>query len=134
MNTILVALLICTSVFWEKIAAHREEGRNAMQYVLLGQHTPDLCPTSNAKTRQRVEQMMTQLDTAQKKHHVSVVSGHVLGVSHRMVVIIEAPTVEAVRDFAMDTGLVQWNSVEIYPSWGLDEAIKQANALTPINW
>ncbi len=105
-----------------------------MQYVILGQHTPDLCPTSNTKTRQRVEQMMTQLEAAQKTHNVRVLSGHVLGVSHRMVVIIEAPNVEAVRDFAMETGLVQWNSVEIYPSWGLDEAIKQANALTPINW
>jgi len=105
-----------------------------MQYVLLGQHTPDLCPTSNAKTRQRVEHMMTQLDAAQKTHNVSVLSGHVLGVSHRMVVIVEAPTVEAVRAFAMDTGLVQWNSVEIYPSWGFEEAIQQANALTPINW
>ncbi|MGH8057997.1 MAG: hypothetical protein ACREOH_12295 [Candidatus Entotheonellia bacterium] len=68
-----------------------------MQYVILGQHPPDLCPTSNAKTRQRVEQMMHQLDAAQKNHNV-----HVL--------------------------------VQIYPAWGLDEAIKQANALTPINW
>ncbi len=105
-----------------------------MQYVILGQHPPDLCPTSNAKTRQRVEHMLTQLDAAQKKHQVNVLSGHVLGMSHKMVVLTEAPSVEAVRDFAMETGLVQWNSVEIYPSWGLDEAMKHANALAPINW
>jgi hypothetical protein len=29
---------------------------------------------------------------------------------------------------------VQWNSVEIYPSWALDEAIRQASTLAPINW
>ena len=105
-----------------------------MQYVILGQHTPDLCPTSNAKIRQQVQHMLTQLDAAQKKHNVHVLSGHVLGVSHKMVVLTEAPNVEAVRDFVMETGLVQWNSVEIYPSWGLDEAMKQASALTPIAW
>jgi CubicO group peptidase (beta-lactamase class C family) len=46
--------------------------------------------------------------------------------SHRLVVLTEAPNVEAVRDFAMETGLVQWNSLEIYPAWGLDEAVRQA--------
>jgi hypothetical protein len=78
--------------------------------------------------------MMTQLEAAQKKYSVSVRSGHVLGMSHRLVLFTEAPNVEAVRDFVMETGLVQWNSVEIYPAWGLDEAVKQANALAPINW
>jgi hypothetical protein len=110
------------------------EGRSAMQYVILGHHPPDLCPTSNTKTRERVGQMMTQMEAAQQKHQVRVLSGHVLGASHRMVVLTEAPTVEAVRDFVMETGLVQWNSVEIYPSWALDEAIRQASALAPINW
>jgi hypothetical protein len=116
------------------ISPSAREGRKAMQYVILGQHPPDLCPTSNVKTRERVQQMMTQMEASQKKHQVSVLSGHVLGASHRMVVLTEAPNVEAVRDFVMETGLVQWNSVEIYPSWALDEAIQQASALAPINW
>jgi hypothetical protein len=110
------------------------EGRRAMQYVILGHHPPDLCPTSNVKTRERIQQMMTQMEAAQQKHQVRVLSGHVLGASHRMVVLTEAPNVEAVRDFVMETGLVQWNSVEIYPSWALDEAIRQASTLAPINW
>lgn len=105
-----------------------------MQYIILGQHPPDLCPTSNARTRERVQQMLTQMEAAQQKHQVRVRSGHVLGASHRMVVFTEAPTVEAVRDFVMETGLVQWNSLEIYPAWDLDEAIQQASTLTAINW
>jgi hypothetical protein len=110
-----------------EISPSDREGRQTMQYVILGQHPPDLCPTSNAKTRERIQLMMTQMEAAQQKHQV-------LGASHRMVVLTEAPHVEAVRDFVMETGLVQWNSVEIYPSWALDEAIQQASALTPINW
>ena len=60
--------------------------------------------------------------------------GPVLGISHRLVVLTAAPHVKVVRDFAMETGLVQWNSLEIYPAWGLDEAVKQASALTAIHW
>jgi hypothetical protein len=85
-------------------ALGREE-RHAIRH--FGQHPPDLCPTSNTKTRQRIEQMMAQLEAAQKRHNVSVRSGHVLGMSHRLVVCTEAPNVEAVRDFVMETGLVQ---------------------------
>jgi len=123
-----------TTVVISGMSTADREGRKAMRYVILGQHPTDLCPTSNVKTRERVGQMMTQLEAAQQRHQVRVLSGHVLGASHRMVVLSEAPTEEAVRDFVMETGLVQWNSVEIYPSWAMDEAIRQASALAPINW
>jgi hypothetical protein len=77
---------------------------------------------------------MTPLIAAQQQPQVHAPSGLTLGASHKMVVIAEAPTVEAVLAFAMDTGPAQWNSVEIFSSWGFEEAIKQANAMTPINW
>lgn len=38
-----------------------------MQDVVLGQHPPDLCPTSNAKTCQRTEQVLMQLEAAQQR-------------------------------------------------------------------
>jgi hypothetical protein len=63
--------------------------------------------------------MLTQMEAAQKKHQVSVRSGHVVGMSHRLVVCPEAPKVEAVRDFVMETGLGQWSSLESYPAWDL---------------
>jgi hypothetical protein len=97
-----------TAVMIAGISPSDREGRSVMQYVILGEHPPDLCPTSNVKTRERVGEIMTQMEAAQQKHQVRVLSGHVLGTSHRMVVLTEAPTVEAVRDLVMGTGLVQW--------------------------
>jgi hypothetical protein len=48
-------------------------------------------------------------------------SDDILDVFHKMVLLGEAPTVKAVRAFAMDTGLGPWNRVEIDPSWGVEE-------------
>ncbi len=45
---------------------------------------------------------------------------------------MEAQKVEAVRDFVMQSGLIQWNSVEIINVITQEEAIKEIAALTPI--
>jgi hypothetical protein len=69
------------------------------------------------------------------KHKVKLLSGpHIMGLSHKLVAVVDAPSVEAVQDFGMDAGLVQWNEVEIYPAWSMEEALKRAAALEPIPW
>jgi hypothetical protein len=35
--------------------------------------------------------------------------------SHRTIAVVEAPSVEAVAEFVYQTGLFQWNSVEVSP-------------------
>ena len=106
-----------------------------MQYVIFAQHTADACPTSNAKVRKQAQDMAAQIGTLQTKHNVKLVSGpHILGLTHKIVAIVEAPSVEAVRDFGMETGLVQWNDVEVYPAWTMQEALNRAAALEPIAW
>jgi hypothetical protein len=105
-----------------------------MQYVILAQHRPDLCPTSNAKVRQKLQNLTPHLEAIQTKHQVKIQSIHILGLSHKMVALLEAPSAEAVRDFGLDAGLVQWNEVEIYPAWTMDVALERAAALDPIAW
>ncbi len=104
-------------------------------YVILAQHRADNCPTSNAKVLKRAQDMAGQIGALLTKHKVKMLSGpHIMGLSHKMVVVVDAPSVEAVRDFGMDAGLVQWNEVEVYPSWSMEEALKRAAALQPIPW
>ena len=104
-------------------------------YVILAEHRADNCPTSNAKVLKNVQGMASQIGTLLAKHKVKLLSGpHILGLSHKMVVVVDAPSVEAVQDFGMDAGLVQWNAVEVYASWSMEEALKRAAALQPISW
>ena len=103
-------------------------------YVVLGEHPPDLCPASNAKSRKLADDLSANMATLAGKHNVKPQGVFVLGVTHKMVVIAEAPSAEAVRSLIMEGNLVQWNSVEIHPAWTMEEALKEVSALKPVDW
>ena len=102
-----------------------------MEYVALASHTPQSCPGSNAEVRKRSEQMMGKMEELGRKHQVKLKSAHVLGPTHLTVMICEAPSIEAVRNFLQESGFIQWNDTQIYPSQTLQEAM-QATNLPPI--
>jgi hypothetical protein len=94
------------------------------QYVVLADHTPDLCPTSNAKTRARAMEGLNPdaQQKALKASGVTLVFGPMhLDPSHRTVVACEAPSVEAVVQFVYESGLFQWNTVEVSPITPIEE-------------
>lgn len=78
-----------------------------MEYVALASHSPEACPGSNAKVRERTQQAMGKLEEIGKKHQVELKSTHVFGPKHLAVFIFEGPGIEAVRDFIQESGLVQ---------------------------
>jgi hypothetical protein len=79
--------------------------------------------------------MGAQMGSLLTKHKVKLLSGpHIMGLSHKIVAVVEAPSVEAVQDFGMEAGLVQWNEIDVFPSWNMEEAFKLAASLEPIPW
>ena len=94
-----------------------------MEYVALARHSPESCPGSNAKVRKHVEQSMGKIEEMGKKHRVMLKSSHILMSSHLSILILEAPSVEAVEKFLTDGGFVQWNNTEIYPSVSMQDAM-----------
>ncbi|HLI75234.1 MAG TPA: hypothetical protein VKU86_15260 [Acidimicrobiales bacterium] len=88
------------------------------QYVLLANHPPDTCPTANARTRARAIEGMTQLlPKLAPKAGVTFQAGPLhLDPGHRMVAVLDAPSIEVVTKFVFDIGLSQWNEVEICPA------------------
>ena len=76
------------------------------QYCVLADHTPDICPSSNGKTRARAMEALAP--DAMQKVAASVGLSFVveplhLDPSHRTVAVVEAPTVEAVAQFVYET-------------------------------
>ncbi len=102
-----------------------------MEYVALVRHSPESCPGSNARIRERAEQALGKMEEIGKKHQVKPKSMHVLTPSHLVIFILEAPSIEAVRDFLIESGFDQWNDIELYPSQTPEEAM-QATNLPPI--
>ncbi len=104
-----------------------------MQFVVQLTHPPDSCPTANAKVRKLSTKMGADLPMLTKKLGVKLMAGpFVLGSSHEALLIVEADNIEAVNDLAMQSGLVQWNAVKVSQGIPMEEALREADKLTPI--
>ncbi len=82
--------------------------------------------------RERTQQATGRLEEFGKEHQVQLRATHVLGPKHLAVVIFEASGIEAVRDFMQESGIVQWNDTELYPSQTMQEAMQSVSSLPPI--
>lgn len=88
------------------------------KYVIIADHSPDVCPSSNAKSRARAQEGMGQLlpKLAQESGVLFEVGPLHLDPGHRSISVVEAPTIEAVTKLVFDSGLSQWNNVEVCPT------------------
>jgi hypothetical protein len=100
------------------------------KYVVLADHTPDICPSSNARTRARameglgpesLPKLMADLELT-----FAVEPMH-LDPSHRTIAIVEGPNVETVVRFVNESGLSQWNTVEVCPTTPISEMMATMN-------
>jgi len=100
------------------------------QYVLLSDHTPDNCPTSNAKVRARALEGMGQLlPKLAQEAGVRIQAGPLhLDPGHRTIAILEAPSIEVVTKLVYDVGLSQWNTVEVCPTTPVAELMADMDA------
>ena len=103
-----------------------------MQFVIIARHSPELCPTSNAKIRQLFKEGAKEIPNLAKKLGVKVITINVYGPDHEVVAVVEADGIEPVRDFAMQSRLAQWNTVNIHATWTLEEAMAKADELPTI--
>jgi hypothetical protein len=95
-----------------------QRGASMPQYVILADHPPDICPTSNARSRARaIEGLGQDLAKLSEAAGVTFISGPLhLDPGHRTVAVVEAPSIEAVTQLVYDTGFSQWNTVEVFPT------------------
>jgi len=96
-----------------------------MHFVVLGTHTAEVCPTSNAKTKALLQEIAPQVAALAEKHGVNIVAGPFANREHVLVVIVEADRAEALDSFIVDSRLAQWNQVRILPSVPMQQAMQE---------
>ena len=69
-----------------------------------------------------------QIPELAKKLGIEIITLRVLGPDHQFVGVVEANDIEAVRDFVMQSRLVQWNTTTVRASWSMEEALAKAVA------
>jgi len=103
-----------------------------MQFVIIARHSPELCPTSNAKIRKLMKKGGKQIPKIAEKLGVRIITTNVYGPDHEILAVVEADGIEAVREFSMQSRLVQWNTVTIHATWTMEEALAKADDLPAI--
>jgi hypothetical protein len=93
------------------------------QFAVLAEHPPSLCPTSNAQTRQMLKQGAGQIPQLAEELGVNILSLRIFGPDHVILAVVESEDIDSVRDFALQSGLMQWNTVKIHATYSLEEAL-----------
>jgi hypothetical protein len=101
-------------------------------FVLLATHTAEVCPMSNAKTRDLMMQTGAEIPAVADRNSVKIVAGPYVNHEHLTVAIVEADKAENVDQFLIDTKLNQWNSVRILPSRTTEEGMQQLQGGAPL--
>ncbi|GAC1611832.1 MAG: hypothetical protein NVS3B26_28630 [Mycobacteriales bacterium] len=95
-----------------------------MHYVILGEHSAEVCPTSNGKTKALMLDTAPQIPKVAEKHGVRVVAGPFVNHEHLAVMIVETDRAEGLDRFLAETRLPQWNRVRILPSLPIEEGMR----------
>jgi len=103
-----------------------------MQYLVVGQHPPDLCPAANETVRTIATEGTQELPALAEKLGVKILATYVPMTNHMVVAAVEADDADSVREFAFLGRLSQWNTVEIYQTSTLEEALTRIQELPTI--
>jgi len=101
-------------------------------YLVVGQHPPDLCPSANDMIRKLAAEGGEQMPALAEKLGVKILATYVPMTNHQVYVAVEANDGNAVREFAFQGRLGQWNTIEIYQTSTLEEALTRVQELPTI--
>jgi hypothetical protein len=98
-------------------------------FAVIAEHPPELCPTANAQTRQMLKEGAGQIPQLAEQLGVDIVTLRVFGPDHILLAVVEANDIEAVRDFILQSRLIQWNTTRIHATYSMEEALTRADEL-----
>ena len=103
-----------------------------MLFVLLAEHSAEVCPTANSKTRAALQKGAPQIAHLAERHGVKIVAGPFVSHEHITTLVVETEKAESLNQLISESGLAQWNKVRVVPSQTLEEGMKDFDKLKPI--
>jgi hypothetical protein len=75
-------------------------------FAVIAEHPPELCPSSNAQTRQMMREGAPQIPQLAQQLGVDIVTLRVFGPDHIVLAVVEANDIEPVRDLMFESRLI----------------------------
>lgn len=101
-------------------------------FALIAEHPPELCPTSNAQTRQILKEGASQIPQLAEQFGVQIGTLRIFGPDHIILAVVDAEDIDSVRTFALHSRLMQWNTVKIHPTYSIEEALSMIDEVDAI--
>jgi hypothetical protein len=101
-------------------------------FAVIAKHPPELCPTSNSRTRKMLKEGAAQIPQLAEQLGVDIVTLRIFGPDHIVLAVVEANDIGAVRDFILQSRLIQWNTTNIHATYSMEEALAKADELETI--
>ena len=92
-------------------------------FAVIAEHPPQLCPTSNAQTRRMLKEGARQIPQLAEQLGVDIGTLRIFGPDHIILAVVEADDIDSVRSFALQSRLMQWNTVKIHATYSIEEAL-----------
>jgi hypothetical protein len=100
-----------------------------VQFLIVCNHPPDLCPSANEKVRALAIEGGQGMPALAEQLGVKINATYVPMSNHQVYVAVEADSVESVREFSFQGRLSQWNTVDIIAVNTLEDALTRASEL-----
>lgn len=101
-------------------------------FAVIAEHPPNLCPTSNARTRRMLKDGAGQLPQLAEELGVEIGTLRIFGPDHIILLVVDSGDIESVRNLALQSGLMQWNTVKIHATYSIEEAVAMIDDVEPI--
>jgi len=98
-----------------------------MLFLQISKHAPESCPMHNETVKKLTADLMAKMDTLTKKHGIRVVGGWNSMPNHLIVMVYDAPSMEAVLKFSMEPEVMAWSwyhTTETRLVMALEESMK----------
>jgi hypothetical protein len=100
-------------------------------FVVIAEHPPQLCPHSNAAAR-RIMGRVSEIEAIAKRLEIEIIFTGIPVPEHQTIMILRAPSFEAVRTFTIETNFVQINTITIRQTESVEEFFNETKNSTPI--
>jgi hypothetical protein len=104
---------------------------NLKNFVVVAEHPPQLCPHSNAAAR-KIMQRIPEIQAIAKRLEIEIIFSGIPVPEHQTIMILRAPSFEAVRTFTVETHFVQINTITIRQTESPEEFFDETKDDTPL--
>ena len=94
-------------------------------FILDMKHSPEMCPMNNDKVRKKFKEQFSKIEEIADKLEIKILMNITVAIEHNIIIVLEAPSIQAAENFIMEMGLVSFNTITLRHAQYSDDIVKK---------